>query len=341
MTALEVLLGLCLVLALLFAPQVGGMSTLRRLRARRDRTRTEDALKHVLAWQHKAKSASLESLAGSLGLSPRAALQLTKRLESSGWIECGAGGIRLTPGGERRALRVVRAHRLWERHLSDDANMPFSRLHRMAERAEHHLSRRDVDKLDAHLGHPQHDPHGDPIPGPDGSMAQLDAVSLNEWPLQQPGWVVHIEDEPNEVFQQILAAGFRPGMDVRVLESGVTGLIVECEGSQRRINRAVAANVHVAAARQGDPIPSDAMRLSELGTGSAGAVIELDAACTGFNRRRLLDLGLTPDANVEVALNNTFGDPRAFRIRGTVIALRAEQAAQVWVRPNASGGSLG
>jgi Fe2+ transport system protein FeoA len=59
----------------------------------------------------------------------------------------------------------------------------------------------------------------------------------------------------------------------------------------------------------------------------------LDSDCRGFSRRRLLDLGLTPSTRVEVALENTFGDPRAFRVRGTLIALRDQQAGQVWVKP--------
>ncbi len=336
MTPLGILAGLALVAALLLAPRVGGISLWRRFRAFHDRSRSEDALKHILAWQHRSKPASLESLAGGLGLAPSKALQITKRLEAAGWIECGAAGIRLTSGGERRALRVVRAHRLWERYLSDDANMPFGRLHQAAERAEHNLSRQDVERLDAHLGHPQHDPHGDPIPSADGTVAELDAVSLNEWPPHEPASVAHIEDEPDEVFQQVLSAGFRPSMVIRILQSDAAGLVVECDGAERRIDRTVAANVHVTAVRQSDMLPTDALPLSELRTGSTGEVVDLGPACTGFTRRRLLDLGLTPGAHVEVALDNTFGDPRAFRIRGTAIALREEQAAQVWVRSRAT-----
>lgn len=335
MTPLHFLLAAGVVAALLVAPRFGAFPLWLAYRSRRERSRSEDALKHILAWQHRSKPSTLESLAGALGLSASNALKTAKRLESAGWIECGSAGIRLTPGGERRALQVVRAHRLWERHLSDDANMPFSRLHQAAERAEHGLTRTDVDRLDAHLGHPQHDPHGDPIPSADGRVAKLDAVSLNEWPLLEPASVAHIEDEPDAVFQQVLMAGFRPSMVVRVLESNATELVVECDGAERRIDRAVAASVHVGAVREEDVLPEDALRLSELGVGSGGEVIELGPGCTGFTRRRLLDLGLTPGADVEVALDNTFGDPRAFLIRGTAIAIRAEQAAQVWVRSRA------
>ncbi len=335
MTALGVLLALGLAGAILAAPRVGLLSLWRQFRSFRERTRSEDALKHILAWQHASKPASLESLAGSLRLPPSTALRLATGLESAGWVKCGAAGIGLTPEGEHRALQVVRAHRLWERHLSDDANMPIGKLHQAAERAEHSLSSSEVARLDAHLGHPQHDPHGDPIPSADGRVAALDAVSLNDWPIRTHARIAHIEDEPDAVFRQILAAGLRPAQVVRVRSADAASLWVEFEGKERRIDRAVAINIHVSAVRQEDLRPADAMRLSDLGQGSCAEVIELGPECTGFSRRRLLDLGLTPGASVQVALENTFGDPRAFRIRGTMIALRKQQAEQVWIRPQA------
>ena len=322
--------------AVLAVPRVGLISLARRLRSFRERAQREDALKHVLEWQQRSKRASLESLAGSLGLSPSKTLRLEKRLEAAGWTESGTSGIGLTPVGERRALQVVRAHRLWERHLADDANMSLDRLHQAAERAEHSLSQRDVSKLDAHLGHPQVDPHGDPIPSEEGVVARLDARSINEWPQGTPARVAHIEDEPHAVFLQILESGLRPAQVVTVVEADASAIVVECEGRNRRIDRAVANNIHVCAARREDVLPAGLMRMSDLGRGISGEVVALGHECTGFTRRRLLDLGLTPGAGVQVALVNTFGDPRAFRIRGTTIALRKQQADQVWIRPNAT-----
>ena len=171
MTTVGLLIGLVLGAAALAAPRFGPIALWRKFRAVRERTRCEDALKHILAWKHRSKLASLESLAGALRMSAPAALRLTTRMEQAGWIRSKSEGIALTPAGERRALQVVRAHRLWERHLSDDANMPMARLHQAAENAEHTLTRDQVERLDAHLGHPQHDPHGDPIPGADGRLA--------------------------------------------------------------------------------------------------------------------------------------------------------------------------
>lgn len=304
----------------------------RRRGESRGRRQVEDALKHVLAWRQRAKAATPESLAGALGLAPQAVLQLMTRMESEGAVESVTGGIRLTPEGEKRALQVVRAHRLWERYLSDDANMPLGRVHREAERAEHRLSGEAVAELDAHLGHPRRDPHGDPIPTAAGFLAPLDAVSLSEWPVGGYARIVHIEDEPDAIFRQIAAAGLRPGQVVRVLAAGGGEITVGDGEREHRLAAAVAANIQAAAAPAGALRPAEALRLSKLPRGARAEVIELDEACRGFSRRRLLDLGLTPETEVEAVLDNTFGDPRAFRIRGTVIALRGEQAERIRVR---------
>ena len=333
MSAVSILVALALVAAILGAPRFGLVARWRRLRAFRAKSRSEDALKHILAWQHRSKLATLESLAGTMGLRPSVVLGLVEDLEGAGWIESTAAGIALTESGEQRALQVVRAHRLWERHLSDDANMPMARLHQAAERAEHSLSREQVAELDAHLGHPEHDPHGDPIPSPDGTIAELNAVSLNEWPVGEPALIAHLEDEPQAVFRKILLANLRPRQVVRVAESEPRHLVVEIDGIQHRIEHSVAANIHVREVRPHDSVPGKRVRLSDLKQGASGEVMGLSPDCQGFSRRRLLDLGLTPGTRVEVALDNTFGDPRAFRIRGTTIALRRQQAEQVWIRP--------
>jgi Fe2+ transport system protein FeoA len=74
------------------------------------------------------------------------------------------------------------------------------------------------------------------------------------------------------------------------------------------------------------------MTLADLPEGAEGEVLSLATGCTGFLRQRLLDLGLTAGARVGVASENAFGDPRAYRIRGAVMALRREQARLVHVR---------
>jgi DtxR family Mn-dependent transcriptional regulator len=209
----------------------------------------------------------------------------------------------------------------------------MSKLHQAAEKAEHHLTAENLDVLDAHLGHPQRDPHGDPIPTSDGTLRPLGGVALVEWPAAQPARVVHIEDEPAVIFKQILATGIRPGLTLRVLEKTPDRLVISDGENEHRLAHVVAANIQVAAALEERKMPQGAKRLADLRPGERAVMLQLDDECRGFSRRRLQDLGLTPDAQVEAALENPFGDPRAFRVRGTLIALRRQQAERIWVRP--------
>lgn len=335
-----VVLAALVIAAAVFWPSVGLLALARRWRELRRREHFEDALKHILAWDQRAQNATPESLAGALGISHKRVLELLTKMEAKELIQSSAGALRLTAQGRRLALHVVRAHRLWERHLADDAGMPISRLHQAAEKAEHQLTAENLDVLDAHLGHPRRDPHGDPIPAADGSLERIQAIPLTDWPIDEAARVVHIEDEPNVIFQQILAAGLRPGKTIRILEKTPQRLVISDDEQEQSLARVVAANIQVAAVRQVDERPAGAKRLSELEDGESAQVIELDSECRGFGRRRLLDLGLTPGAGVQPALANTFGDPRAFRVRGTLIALRKEQADQVWVQPAAEAAQV-
>jgi Fe2+ transport system protein FeoA len=76
-----------------------------------------------------------------------------------------------------------------------------------------------------------------------------------------------------------------------------------------------------------------AMPLWQLTHNQKGEIVILDEGVQGFTRRRFLDLGLTPGTLIFPELQNFFGDPRAYRVRGTLIALRKDQAAQIWVKP--------
>jgi DtxR family Mn-dependent transcriptional regulator len=312
-------------------PKLGLWAQWRRYQAEKTRRLFEDALKHIIAWEQRGQAATPESLAGALSLSQRRTLSLIVHMEKRGLLRSDQGGFTLTSKGESWALHVVRAHRLWERYLADDAGMPMEKLHQAAEIAEHQLSAEHLDQLDAHLGHPQRDPHGDPIPSADGSLKPLDAVSLSQWPTTEPARIVHIEDEPDVIFRQIIAAGLRPGDTIRILENTPERLVISDGVTEHRLAHIVAANIQVAEGRRSSR-PEGAIRLSELRRGETAEVLELDTACRGFSRRRLLDLGLTPQTRIEVALDNTFGDPRAFRVRGTTIALRKQQARQIWVK---------
>jgi DtxR family Mn-dependent transcriptional regulator len=315
-----------------FLPRVGLLARLKTWRALRQREQVEDALKHLLDFEQGDRFASPEALAEALRKSLGQATALISRMQSQGLIEYRGAALHLTAEGERWALHVVRAHRLWERYLADEARMPLPRVHGEAHRREHTLTTAELDALEAALGHPQFDPHGDPIPNRQGQLPSQESTPLTAWQSDRPAAIVHLEDEPAIAYQQILAAGLRLGQTLRVLEASPERYVLSDGEHEYRLAPAVAANVFVA------PLPGHAyaaggaIPLSTLVHNQHAEIVALDDAVQGFTRRRFLDLGLTPGTPIFPELLNFFGDPRAYRVRGTLIALRQDQAEKIWVK---------
>jgi len=327
-----------------FAPEYGAVAWGRSYRLAQTRERTENALKHLLRQATEGQAASFTSLQGVLRMGDRQLMALTQRLEREGLVRSEGAQFQLTPEGERVALHVLRAHRLWELYLADELGVPIDRVHAEAERAEHSLSKAQLDRLSAAMGHPELDPHGDPIPAADGVVPASPGTPLGVWPPSTPGRIVHLEDEPPLAYAQLTAEGLRLGQVIRVIDRSPTRVVLSDGENEYRLAPMVAANIHVAAVTA-EPAagawPTGVIPLSGLPSGASAEVVALDPAFRGFARRRLLDLGFTPGARIRSDLATFAGDPRAYRLRGTTIALRREQSDRVLVKRLAAGNWAG
>lgn len=328
---------LVLVLAAWFLPRHGLAARLARLRDIRHRIRVEDALKHLLAASRRGLTATSESVAGGVRLGTAAATRLIEEMEREGLVEIRASALVLTPGGQDYALQVVRAHRLWERYLDDETDLPLTAIHAAADRAEHRLTSDQTDRLDAWLGHPPTDPHGDPIPTPEGRIAPFPGVPLTDFPEGEYAEVTHLEDEPPGVFQTVVRAGLSRGKRIRVTERRPGLIRLEVDGHAVSLPAVAAANVHVGPIGETEAPEADVISLDRLRRDQDAEVVRIDDGVRGLTRRRLLDLGVTPGTRIRPELEPLFGRPRAFRIRETLVALRDEQAAGIQVRPLSPG----
>jgi DtxR family Mn-dependent transcriptional regulator len=317
----------------LLLPRVGLLAIIKSYRAAQEREQVEDALKHLLDREQGGRHASRESLGGTLDLPRTKVMSLVEDMENQGLLETKGSELHLTPEGERWALHVVRAHRLWERYLADEARMPLERVHKEAQRREHSLTEAQLNELDAAMGHPTRDPHGDPIPTRAGRLNRAEGMPITLWQPDRPARIVHLEDEPALAFQQILAAGLRLGQDIRIIEKTPNRYVLSDGENEYRLAPAVASNIHVTALPASEILKRQSIPLADLPADGRAEIVMLDDAVQGFTRRRFLDLGLTPGTAISPELGNFFGDPRAYRIRGTLIALRRDQAARIWVKP--------
>lgn len=321
------------VLALMFLPRVGLVVLIKKYRIIKQREQAEDALKHLLDREQQGRHASPESLGGTLDLPRQKVTRLIETMEGQGLLESRGNELHLTAEGERWALHVVRAHRLWERYLADEARMPLNQIHSEAHKREHSLTEAQLNELEAALGHPTHDPHGDPIPSREGKLNRAEGMPITAWQADRPARVVHLEDEPALAYQQILAAGLRLGQDIRIIEKNQNRYVLSDGENEYRLAPAVASNVHVTALPESELLKREAIPLAELTHNQRAQIVALDDSVQGFTRRRFLDLGLTPGTTIYPELTNFFGEPRAYRVRGTSIALRNDQASQIWVKP--------
>src|SRR5512145_49757 len=327
------ILAALLLLIILLLPRYGLLALYRNWQSARPRPLLEDALKHLLDREQQGRHASPESLAGTLSLPRLKATRLITDMESQNLLETRGAEIHLTAEGERWAIHIVRAHRLWERYLADEARMPLSQIHTAAHRREHSFTDAQLDELSAALGHPTRDPHGDPIPTRDGKMPFVEITPVTAWQPEGPARIVHIEDEPAIAYDQILATGLRLGQVIRVIERTSQRIVLSDGETEYRLAPTVAANVGVAPLAEAETAKADAIPLAKLTQDQRAEILALDNAVQGFTRRRFLDLGLTPGTIIYPELGNFFGEPRAYRVRGTLIALRKDQAAQICFKP--------
>jgi len=158
-------------------------------------------------------------LASALGVVPGTATTMVKTLAESGLAHYEPYmGVRLTPAGEKLASLVLRRHRLIELFLVKVLGMSWAEVHDEAERLEHAVSERLIDRIDDMLGRPDVDPHGDPIPTAEGTIPQQDHVDLTAAPVGAPLVVTRVLDQDADFLRFMEERQLKPGSQV-VIES--------------------------------------------------------------------------------------------------------------------------
>ena len=122
-------------------------------------------------------------------------------------------GARLTPSGQRLALSVLRRHRLVELFLAQTLSMPWDEVHEEAENIEHAVSERLVDRIDIFLGRPAVDPHGDPIPGADGSLTEPGGQPLASLDRGQRFRLIRVVDQDPSFLRYLTECGLDLGTE--------------------------------------------------------------------------------------------------------------------------------
>lgn len=182
-------------------------------------TSQADHLKGILHLSRDTPWVSTNALAAHVQSKPASVTGMVKLLESQGWVTHRAyRGVALTDDGRRWALGLVRSHRLWEVFLSDCLGFAWHEVHDMAEQLEHIGQGELIERLDRFLGHPQWDPHGDPIPNAHGILPVRPRVlSIDDLPQDVWAEVVGMHDVKDSFLMHLDALGVFCGLRFRVL----------------------------------------------------------------------------------------------------------------------------
>jgi len=214
----------------------------------------EDYLKAIYGISEQGEAASTSAIADALAVQPASVTGMVKRMAESGLLEHAPyRGVRLTERGVREALKVLRRHRIIETYLCERLGYAWEDVHGEAERLEHAASDVLVERMDAALQFPSHDPHGAPIPTSGGEIESTDVLTLADAPPGSLLRVRAVRDEDPNGLRFIEAAGLTPGARIRVEEvrgadDTIAVIVGGHGGSAHVLQRDVAALIYVVAA---------------------------------------------------------------------------------------------
>ncbi len=297
-----------------------------------DKELTEDALKHLYNSEENKTDTDENTLSKVLSISTKRAAKLIKKLEASGLTQNVDGKQKLTNNGRSYALKIVRVHRLLEKYFAENTSINETEWHKIAEEKEHRIDENKARELAMQLGNPLRDPHGDPIPTAKGEIYSHNGIPLSKLETNDFGNIVHIEDEPKNLYKEISESGIYPGMQIQIKDKFKDGIEIKGDGKNKFISNEAADNISIVPLNKDEIIKQDYQPLSSLEVGEEAEVVGISKALRGMQRRRLLDFGIVPGTRIRAFLKSLGNDPVAYELRGTLIALRKNQSDYIFIR---------
>jgi len=209
----------------------------------------QDYLKAIYVLESSGERVTTSALAARMGVSAPSTTAMTKRLDELGLVErVPHRGVALTEAGRLGALEVLRHHRLLERYLVDRLGLSLDEVHAEAELLEHALSEELEAKIDAELGFPTHDPHGDPIPDRELRLIHGESRSLLDLEPGSRGSISRVPDGDPELLRYLGELGLVPDAGVEMLEHAPFGgpVTVRTESGEHAISRELADRIAAA-----------------------------------------------------------------------------------------------
>ncbi len=166
-----------------------------------------------------ATNVSTNAIAQDMETKASSVTDMVKKLSEKGYADYKKyQGVSLTEKGKTIAINIVRKHRLWEVFLAEKLNFSWDEIHEVAEQLEHIKSKKLISQLDAFLGYPTHDPHGDPIPDETGNIKKIDKILLSEAKEGDDCICVGVQDSSTEFLRYLDKNNIALGVHLKVLQ---------------------------------------------------------------------------------------------------------------------------
>jgi DtxR family transcriptional regulator, Mn-dependent transcriptional regulator len=177
----------------------------------------ENYIKSIYHLQQGAESVTTNALADHIKTKPASVTDMLKKLQLKNLLNYNPyKGFRLSKEGNKAALNIIRRHRLWEYFLVNQLQFNWDEVHDVAEQLEHVISRKLVDKLDAFLGYPKFDPHGDPIPDSNGKINYQQQIPLVNLPLNTMAIITSVQNQSSDLLAFLSNRDMHIGTKVEV-----------------------------------------------------------------------------------------------------------------------------
>jgi DtxR family transcriptional regulator, Mn-dependent transcriptional regulator len=178
----------------------------------------QDYLKAIFKLGEHSASVTTNDLARELKVAPASVTNMLKRLNDLNLaLHVSYKGVELTEAGRKAALEIIRHHRLLELYLKEALGYSWDKVHEEAEHLEHHISEEFEDRIAEMLGHPTHDPHGDPIPAKDGTLPQAFTRSLVSVDEGETVTIRRVSDAEPEFLRYCAGIGIVPYVQANVV----------------------------------------------------------------------------------------------------------------------------
>lgn len=209
----------------------------------------EDYLKSIYKLSSRGDSVATNAIAENLKTKASSVTDMIKKLSEKKLVKyIKYQGVKLSPEGEKIALKVIRKHRLWESFLVSKLNFNWDEIHEIAEQLEHINSPILIDKLDEHLGFPKFDPHGDPIPDKNGNFQKQNECALSKLNIHDNAILVGVKEHSSEFLKYLESIPLLLGAKIQILDffQFDKSMKIKINGkTELMISQAIANNLNV------------------------------------------------------------------------------------------------